>query len=102
VEARMKNITLAIDEDVLDAARQYAAERKTTVNALVRAELERIARSQGRLKDALRELREMSAGGPDIDPDKVWPGREAIYEERVNEQLYRRERARLRGDRGEG
>ena len=32
----MKNITLAIDEEVLRAARIYAAEHDTTVNALVR------------------------------------------------------------------
>jgi hypothetical protein len=32
----MKNITLAIDEKVLDRVRVIAAERKTTVNALVR------------------------------------------------------------------
>ena len=31
-----KNITLAIDEDILRAVRRHAAERDTTVNALVR------------------------------------------------------------------
>ena len=32
----MKNITLAVEENVLDEARRYAANRKTTVNGLVR------------------------------------------------------------------
>ena len=36
----MKNITLAVDEDVLDRVRVIAAERKTTVNGLVREYLE--------------------------------------------------------------
>ena len=31
----MKNITLAIDEEILDKVRIVAAEKKTTVNALV-------------------------------------------------------------------
>ena len=32
----MKNITLAINEEILRAARRYAANHDTTVNALVR------------------------------------------------------------------
>jgi hypothetical protein len=38
-----KNITLAIDEDVLNDVRKYAAENNTTVNALVRSALEGVA-----------------------------------------------------------
>jgi hypothetical protein len=95
-----KNITLAVEEDVLDAVRIVAAERKTTVNALVRDYLGQMARGRQRLKQIKRELREMSAAGPEIDPSKVWPGREALYEERMNELLYRRERSRVRGNRG--
>lgn len=36
-----KNITLAIDEDLLDKVRVLAAMRRTTVNAMVRGFLER-------------------------------------------------------------
>ena len=32
----MKNITLAIDEEILDKVRIVAAEKRTTVNAMVR------------------------------------------------------------------
>jgi len=32
----MKNITLSIPEDLLEASRQYAAEHRTSVNQLVR------------------------------------------------------------------
>ena len=42
----MKNITLAIDEDVLERARLVAAEQKTTVNAMVREFLADVARSR--------------------------------------------------------
>lgn len=38
-----KNITLAISEDVLQEVRKYAADHKTTVNALVREQLSAIA-----------------------------------------------------------
>ena len=56
----MKNITLSINERTLDAARIFAAERKTTVNALVRDYLEQIARQKTRAKEAMGELRRMS------------------------------------------
>lgn len=39
----MKNITLAIDEQTLREVRKIAAERETTVNALVREYLEQLA-----------------------------------------------------------
>ena len=39
----MKNITLAIDETVLDEVREIAARRRTTVNAIVRNYLAHIA-----------------------------------------------------------
>ena len=56
----MKNITLAVEEEVLEAVRLYAAERKTTVNALVRAELKRIAQAEDRVARARRRIRELS------------------------------------------
>jgi Arc/MetJ family transcription regulator len=39
----MTNLTLSIDEDVLQRARMRAIERRTTVNALVREYLENFA-----------------------------------------------------------
>ena len=59
----MKNITLSVDEDVLAEVRRYAAERKTTVNALVREHLTRMARHAdraGRARERIRELSEQS------------------------------------------
>jgi hypothetical protein len=38
----MKNITLAIDEDLLERSRAYAERRGTTLNALVRSELSQL------------------------------------------------------------
>jgi hypothetical protein len=56
----MKNITLAVDEGVLTKVRRYAAHRNTTVNAIVRDHLERIARNQDRRKQVIAELKQMS------------------------------------------
>lgn len=56
----MKNITLAVDESVLGEVRRYAARHNTSVNALVREHLAKIADNENRARSAMRELREMS------------------------------------------
>ena len=55
----MKNITLAVDDKVLDKARVVAAQRKTTVNALVREFLIEIATRDERRERARHELLEL-------------------------------------------
>lgn len=55
----MKNITLAIDEAILDEVRVYAARRNTTVNGLVRDFLSRVAEQEDRTERARRRLREL-------------------------------------------
>ena len=52
----MKNITLAIDDEVLDRVRVVAAEKKTTVNALVREFLTDLASRDERLAEARKQL----------------------------------------------
>jgi hypothetical protein len=52
----MKNITLAVDEDVLADVRRYAAAHNTTVNALVRGALEAIAERARRQENEWDEL----------------------------------------------
>ena len=46
----MKNITLAIDEDVLAKVRRLAAAKDTTVNGLVRQHLTHLAEQDDRAK----------------------------------------------------
>ena len=46
----MKNITLSVDENVLAAVRCHAAERNSTVNALVRDFLAGLAAHEDRAK----------------------------------------------------
>ena len=61
----MKNITLSVDEDVLAAARRYAAEHDSTVSALVREYLTNLAAHRdcaGRVRSRLRQLIRQSQG----------------------------------------
>jgi predicted transcriptional regulator len=91
----MKNITLAIDERILDQVREIAARRRTTVNALVRDYLTQMASEESRITEARRglaELMEKSTGR--LGPDYVWD-RGEIYEERM---FPRHQRSDLRSD----
>lgn len=60
----MKNITLSVDEKVLAAVRRYAAERDSSINALVRAYLERVAVSEDRARMARARMKELSRRSP--------------------------------------
>lgn len=60
----MKNITLRIDDAILFAARRYAIERNSSVNALVREYLVSIATGEDRLKNARQRIRELSEQSP--------------------------------------
>ena len=55
----MKNITLAVDDAILDEVRVYAAKRNTSVNALVRDFLNGIAEQEDKTVRARRRLREL-------------------------------------------
>jgi hypothetical protein len=56
----MKNITLAIDEALLDEVRVVAAKRGTTVNAMVRDYLTSVASLEDRQDRARRRIRELA------------------------------------------
>jgi hypothetical protein len=52
----MKNITLSVPEQTLREVRKIAAERETTVNALVRAYLEELAGREAKRAQMRRQL----------------------------------------------
>lgn len=56
----MKNITLNVDEKILAAVRRYAAERESSVNALVREYLAAIAQREDRAAQARKRLSQLS------------------------------------------
>ena len=55
---RMKNITLALDEETLEAGRTYASRHETTLNALVRQLLVRavVADRQAAVAEMFRQM----------------------------------------------
>ena len=72
-----KNITLAVDDAVLEAVRRRAAREQTTVNAMVREFLGRIAGADDRSARARRRLVEL-AREPRSKSDPVrWDREEA-------------------------
>lgn len=90
----MKNITLAIDEKVLAKVRRTAARKDTTVNALVREYLTRLADQDDRAARARMELVELAKRSTlELGPAWKW-NREEIYD---RPSLRRFERADLRG-----
>jgi predicted transcriptional regulator len=93
----MKNVTLAIDEQLLTRARGLAERRKTTLNAMVRSLLAHEVEQEDRIawaKKGLKELMESSTGR--LPPDFKW-NRDEIYAEREDRMLSRLERSHLRG-----
>lgn len=97
----MKNITLAIDETLLDQARALAERRKTSLNAMVRSLLaheveqeDRIAWAKAGMKRLMEEARTKAreSGGEPY----VWDRRDA-YAEREDRMLSRLEHPPLRG-----
>jgi hypothetical protein len=94
VEAIMPNITLAIDEELLGKARDYAERKGTTVNALVRELLGETIDQDKRREEARRGLLElMDKSTARLGHDYKW-NREEIYEERM---FPRHKRADIRG-----
>jgi hypothetical protein len=84
-----RNITLAIDEAVLDKVRVVAAQRKTTVNGLVREFLETLATEDDRRAEARRRLVELAQSSEARLPAGYKWNREEIYEERERPRYQR-------------
>lgn len=75
----MKNITLSVDENVLAAVRRHAAERNSTVNALVREFLTGLAAHHDRARRARAQLRRLSAQSRGRLGKRTWT-REDLHE----------------------
>jgi len=75
----MKNITLAIDEKLLNEVRVVAAKKGTTVNAMVRDYLTSLASLEDRRERARRRIRELAEKSTaEVGPIK-WK-REDLYD----------------------
>ena len=92
----MKNLTLAIADETLEKLRVYAAQRKTTVNAIFRTHAESLVGNDERRSEAVKWMvakgrenmvrdAERAAAGEVLSSDEpsIW-NREDIYAERLN------------------
>jgi hypothetical protein len=68
----MKNITLSVDDAVLEKVRQIAAIQKTTVNALVRDYLTSVASREARWAEAVRQMQELAAQSNMVVGPRDW------------------------------
>ena len=95
-----RNITLAIDEDLLDQVRRIAVEERSSVNAIVRSLLVQkvaVSGTQRRRDEARRRMRALSAKASGAMAEGWRFDRESIYAERLSGH----EHSGVRGDGGE-
>jgi hypothetical protein len=55
----MKNVTIALEEATLRAARRIAAERSTSLNAMIRDYLDRLTQRESHARSARRRIAEL-------------------------------------------
>jgi plasmid stability protein len=88
-----RNLTLAVDDSLLDRFRLHAAEKRTSVNALIRQMMEDAVGQEARRKESVRWMVEMAQRNIDADAARSDSGqdsapldlsRESTYAERMN------------------
>jgi len=75
----MKNVTIAIDEVTLREARRIAAERSTSLNALIREFLERLTLREAHARRARRRIEELCRDSTAEVGERGW-SREELHE----------------------
>lgn len=78
----MANMTIAIDDQLLRAARVKAVQQGTSVNEVCRQAIEAFARGTGDVDARMTRLRQLARKvRPDADAadEPLWPGRDALY-----------------------
>ncbi len=75
----MKNVTIALDESTLREARRIAAERSTTLNALIRDFLERLTLRESHARKARRRIAELCRASKAEVGERNWT-RDELHE----------------------
>jgi hypothetical protein len=68
----MKNVTIALDEATLRDARRIAAERSTSLNALIRDYLDRLTRAESHAQKARRRIGELCRQSKAVAGPRRW------------------------------
>lgn len=75
----MSNLTLRIEDDILAEAHRIAAERATSVNALIRGFLNDLVLQQSRREAARNEILELCRESKAVVGKRSW-SREGLYD----------------------
>jgi hypothetical protein len=82
----MANLTIVVDDELLKTARIKALQEGTSVNEICRQAIERFAvPAQQRADEMIATWREVARHVKPLPAgEKAWPGRDALYEERLS------------------
>jgi hypothetical protein len=86
----MKNITLAVDEALLEQARALAERRKTSLNALIRSLLASEVEQEDRIAAARRGMKRLMDESSGTMPSDYRWNRDEIYAEREDRNTWGR------------
>ena len=75
----MKNVTIAVDERLLREVRRIAAERSTTLNAMIREYLTRLTERESRAVTARRRIVELCRESNAEIGERTW-NRDELYD----------------------
>ena len=75
----MKNVTIALDEKTVRAARRIAAERSTSLNAMIREFLDQLTARESRASKARRRIARLCRELPAEVGQKSWT-RDELHE----------------------
>jgi hypothetical protein len=75
----MKNVTIALDEATLRLARRIAAERSTSLNALIREFLERLTLRESNARGARQRIVELACEAKAEVGERTWT-RDELHE----------------------
>jgi hypothetical protein len=75
----MTNVTIALDETTLRDARRIAAERSTSLDALIRDFLERLTQSESQARRARRRIEELCRDSTGEVGERGW-SRDKLHE----------------------
>ena len=75
----MANMTIAVDDQLLRAARIKAVQQGTSVNEICRQAIEAFARGAGDADARIARIKALAKKVRTTSYEPLWPGREALY-----------------------
>jgi hypothetical protein len=84
----MANLTIVIDDQLLQAAQVKALQQGTSVEEICREAIQHFVRPATNAEELMAQFREVSRHVQPLPPgEKPWPGRDALYEEVLSQRV---------------